>query len=135
MEPKVEDVIGMYLKLRRKKEAIESEVTDKVSGIKEKMSKIEAWIQRKADKDGVTSFSAKGVGTAFLTKTDYASVDDWDATLKYVKEHEAYELLERRVAKKAVREIIEERGQVPSGITYGTRVSVNIRKANVGSAD
>jgi len=135
MEPKVEDVIGMYLKLRSRKEAIENEVKDKVSGIKEKMSKIEAWIQHKADKDGVTSFSSKGVGTAFLTKTDYASVADWDAVLNYVKEHEAYELLERRVAKKAVRELIEEHGQVPSGITYGTRVGINIRKANAGSAD
>ena len=134
MEPKVDDVIAMYLNLRGKKEKIEAEIKDRVSTIKAKMEKIESWLQAKADREGVTSFSAKGIGTAFVTKTDYASVSDWDAVLDYIKKHDNYELLERRVAKKAVRDIIDETKTVPPGITYGTRIGINIRKAG-GSAD
>ena len=135
MEPKVDEVISTYLRLRSKKEKIEAEVKDKVSGLKTKMEKIESWLQRKADAEGVTSFSAKGVGTAFVTKTDYANVSDWDAVLDFIKENDSYEMLERRVSKKAVRDYIQESKAVPPGITYGTRVGVNIRKANAGSAD
>lgn len=128
MEPKVADVIAMYLKLRQRKEDLESQIKDDIKKVKSKMDKIESWLKAKADSEGVTNFKANGVGTAFLTTTDYASVSDWDSTLDFIKEHDAYEMLERRVAKKAVREYIEEHKQVPPGITYGTRVNVNVRK-------
>lgn len=134
MEPRVDDVISTYIRLRGKKEAVQAEVKDRLSAINAKMEKIEAWLQRKADAEGVTSFAAKGVGTAFLTKTDYANVANWDAVLDFIKDNDAYEMLERRVSKKAVRDYIEDNKSVPPGINYGTRVTVNVRKAG-GSAD
>ncbi|MEI2419604.1 hypothetical protein V6O07_04975, partial [Arthrospira platensis SPKY2] len=62
----VDGVVKAYMKLRSQKEAIEAEVKDKVSEIKEKMLKLEAWLKAKADADGVTSFKTDH-GTAFLT--------------------------------------------------------------------
>ena len=37
----VDEVINTYLKLRKKKEAIEAETKDKVKGIKDNMAKLE----------------------------------------------------------------------------------------------
>ena len=40
----------------------------------------------------------------------------------------AYDLLEKRVSKTAVRGYIEADKSVPSGVNYGTRIDVNVRK-------
>lgn len=123
----VDSAIGAYMALRRKKEAIEAKVKDEVSEIKAKMDKLEAWIKQQADTMGVTSFKTPH-GTAFLTTTDYANVADWDAVLTYIRENEAYDMLEKRISKTAVRGYIEQNKTVPPGVNYGTKLEVNIRK-------
>lgn len=132
MTVNVDDVIATYMKLRDQKAAIEGEVKDRVSTIKAKMEKLEAWIKEKADAEGVTSFKTKH-GTAFLTTTDYANVADWDAVLTFIQEHSAYDMLEKRVSKTAVRGYIEQEKAVPPGINYGTKLEVNVRKPAAGS--
>ena len=123
----VDKVIGTYIELRNKKESIEATAKEKVAKIKEQLSKLEVWIKEKADTDGVDSFKTSN-GTAFLKTTDYAQVADWDAVLGFIKEHEAFDLLEKRVSKTAVRAYIEADKSVPSGINYCTRLDVNVRK-------
>ena len=127
----VEQVVGTYVKLRRKKEALEASVKADVDEIKAKMAKLEAWLMQKADQDGVTSFKTTA-GTAFVTTTDFANVADWDAVLSYIRTHDAYDMLEKRVSKTAVRAQLDETGSVPPGITYGTKIGINIRKPTGG---
>jgi hypothetical protein len=123
----VDQVIETYMKLRKKKEAIDAEAKAKVKGIKDNMTKLESWIKEKADAEGVTSFKTNH-GTAFLTTNDYARVEDWDAMLGFIQENDAYDLFERRVSKTAVRGYIDMNKAVPAGVTYGTRIDVNVRK-------
>jgi hypothetical protein len=127
MSVNVDDVVATYMKLRSQKESIEAEVKDRVSVIKAKMEKLEAWIKEQADTQGVTSFKTKH-GTAFLTTTDYANVADWDAVLDFIRTQEAYDMLEKRISKIAVRGYIEANKAVPPGVNYGTKLEVNIRK-------
>jgi len=127
MATTVDDVVATYMKLRVQKDMIEAETKDRVKGIKEKMEKLEAWIKEQADAQGVTSFKTKH-GTAFLTTTDYANVADWDSVLDFIKREKAFDMLERRVSKTAVRGYIEATKAVPPGINYGTKLEVNIRK-------
>lgn len=130
--PNVDEVVAAYMKLRDQKAAIEGEVKDKLTTIKTKMEKLEAWIKEKADAEGVTSFKTKH-GTAFLTTTDYANVADWDAVLNFIRDNEAFDMLEKRISKIAVRGYIEQNKAVPPGVNYGTKLDVNIRKPAVGS--
>lgn len=127
----VEQVVGTYMKLRRKKEALENQVKEDLADIKAKMTKLEAWLMQKADEDGVTSFKT-AAGTAFVTTTDFANVADWDAVLNFIKNHEAFDMLEKRVSKTAVRAYMDETGEVPPGITYGSKVGINVRKPTGG---
>lgn len=126
----VSDIVRTYMKLRNQKEQIEAETKDRVAKLKEKMSKLESWIKEKADADGVTSFKTDH-GTAFLTTTDYANVADWDAVLGFIRQNEAYDMLEKRISKLAVRGYIETNKAVPPGVNYGTKLEVNIRKPGV----
>ena len=122
----VDKVIDTYLTLRKKKELIEADTKDQVAAIKEKMAKLEGWIQAKSDETGVKSFKTDA-GTAFLTTSDFASVGDWDAVLAFVQEHDAYDMLTKGVSKKAVREYIDLNGSVPAGVNFGTKMNVAVR--------
>lgn len=123
----VADVIKRYMELRAKKEQIEAETKERLGKIKEKQAKLEAWLKMKADEDGVTSFKTE-YGTAFMTTNDYANVADWDAVLSFVKENDAYDMLQKRVSKDAVRSYIESHNRVPPGVSYGHKIDVNIRR-------
>jgi len=132
MSINVDSVIAAYMKLRSEKDSIEAATKERVSGIKAKMEKLEAWIKEQADLQGVTSFKTKH-GTAFLTTTDYANVADWDAVLDFIRENEAFDMLEKRISKVAVRGYIDQNKTVPPGVNYGTRLDVNIRKPAVNA--
>ena len=126
-ELKVEDVVATYITLRERKEAIEAKIKDELADIKQKMVQLETWIQAKCDETGVTSFKTPA-GTAFMTTSDYASVADWDAVLQFIKDNDAWYMLTRGVNKKHVREHIDEVGSVPSGVNFGTKISVSVRR-------
>lgn len=129
MTVSVEKVVAAYLKLRRKKEQINTEVKIELADISAKMAKFEAFLMAKAEEDGVTSFRTAD-GTAFLTTTDYATVSDWDATLAFITENEAWDMLDKRVSKLAVKAYMEETSQPVPGVKYGSRVGINVRKAS-----
>ena len=130
----INDAVAAYMKLRSQKEKIEADVKEDLSTIKAKMDKLEAWLKVEMDKQGLTSVKSK-YGTAFLTTTDYANVEKWDAVLDFIKQNSAYDLLEKRVSKIAVRGYIEQYKAVPPGVTYGTKLEVNIRKPTAKAED
>jgi hypothetical protein len=130
----INDAVAAYMKLRSQKEKIEAAVKEDLGVVKAKMDKLEAWLKVEMDKQGLTSVKSK-YGTAFLTTTDYANVEKWDAVLEFVKQHSAYDLLEKRVSKIAVRGYIEQYKAVPPGVTYGTKLEVNIRKPTAKAED
>ena len=123
----VDSVIKKYMKLREKKALVEATIKEELDKIKADMTKLEAFLKAKLDADGLTSFKTE-YGTAFLTTTDFANVDDWDAVLRFIREEEAYDMLEKRVSKTAVRGYIEANKEVPPGIKYGTKLDINVRK-------
>jgi len=126
-EPNVEQVVSAYIKLRNSKAAVEEAAKQQVDAIKAKMVKLESWLLAQANEQNVTSFKTKS-GTAFVTTVDYANVADWDAVLSFIKDNQAFDMLERRVSKTAVRGYIESMGKVPAGVNYGTKIEVNVRK-------
>jgi len=130
----VEAVIGKYIKLRNKKTQLEKDTEAAVELIKKNMALLEAWIKDKADEQGVTSFKTP-MGTAFMVTNDFASVADWDAMVKFIKDNDAYDMLEKRVSKTAVRGYIEANKTVPPGVSYGTRLDVNVRKPSSKAED
>jgi len=129
-EPTIDQVVDGYLRLRDQKALTLATAKAAADVIDAKLVKLEGWIKAKADEQGVTSFRTKH-GTAFLTTTDYANVGDWDAIVDFIKQNEAYDLLEKRISKNAVRGYIDMNKTVPPGVNYGTKLDVNIRKPAV----
>ena len=123
----VDQAVAAYMKLRTKKAELEASIKGDLEQIESNMDKIEKWLKTQADALGVTSFKTPH-GTAFLTTKDFASVENWDAVLDFIKDTGSFDMLNKAVNKTAVRGYIEQNKTVPPGVNYGTRVDVNIRK-------
>ena len=120
-------MVAFYIVLRDRKAAIKAEAEGKTNAITEQMVKLEAWLKNQADQLGTTQFKTPS-GTAFFKTDDYSTVADWDAVLDFIKANQAYDMLEKRVNKTAVRSYLDEHKQLPPGVNYGTRLVLNVRK-------
>lgn len=70
-------------------------------------------------------------GTIILsTKTRYVA-QDWDAMKRFIVDHDAVDLLEKRIAQKNMSEFLEANpGVVPPGLNTLTEVDVSVRRAS-----
>ena len=109
-------------------EAIKKEQKEALAPLNLKLEKLEAYLQLQLTTLGTTSFAAKGIGTAFLQNTVGVTVEDWDATLAFIKENELWELLEKRVSKSVVQDYMESQNQIPPGVKVRTEVEVRVRR-------
>lgn len=123
----VDKVISKFMALREQKEAIEREMKERLASIREDMGKLETWILAKMEQEGVSQFKTDH-GTAFKATTDHAGVADWQELIEFIKANDAYDLLEKRVSKQAVRSYLDIGQPPPPGVNYTTRVDVAIRK-------
>lgn len=125
---RVDDVVGKYIQLRDKLDEMEAAHKAAVKPIKTAMDKLEAWLKAKADADGVDSLKTAH-GTAYKSLKDSATVAAWDELLAYIRDNEAFELLNRAVNKTAVRELAAG-GAVPPGVKYEQWYEINVRRAS-----
>lgn len=128
-------VLAKYMELRLQKEQIEADAKSQLKPILENMGKIEAYLKQIMDERGITQIKSSKHGTAFLTTSDYASVENWDSVLEFITTNGHYEMLQKAVTKTAVREYIQTNKAIPPGISYGTKIEVNIRKPTVKVGD
>lgn len=83
--------------------------------------------------NGLTSLKTPH-GTAYIAYRESASVADWEVLLGYIKAQEAWDLLERRVSKSAVKDRMEEdrNGNYthppPPGVDFVRIEGVNVRR-------
>jgi hypothetical protein len=94
---------------------------------KEELSKISMWLRDKGDELGIDSFKTQ-YGTAYRSIKVSYRMGDWESFISWVKENNAFQCLEKRVAKNATKEIHDETGEVPPGINYVAEVEFDVRR-------
>ena len=68
-------------------------------------------------------------GTVSAATKDTASCSDPNLFVDYVREHDAYELMDRRPNSTACREFLNEHGELPPGVKLNVLQYVNVRAA------
>jgi len=69
-------------------------------------------------------------GTVSAATRDTASCSDPNIFVDYVREHDAYELMDRRPNSTACRAFLEEHGELPPGVKLNVLQYVNVRAAH-----
>lgn len=118
----------VYRKMQAKVQELTAAYESEVEKIKAQQDAVKT-----AMKDQMLALGVKTVrtdeGTVVLsTKTRY-NTQDWDSFKQFVVEHEAVDLLERRIAQGNMAQFLEENpGLVPPGLNSMTEYAVSVRK-------
>lgn len=118
--------VQKYIDLRDENKRLADEAEKKIAENKAVMEKLGIWIELKAQQDGLDKVPTK-YGTVFWTEGARCNVVNSEAFFDFVKENEAWELMEKRASKTGVRDYIGTNKQVPPGVDYTTFRQINVR--------
>lgn len=130
----IDSAIKAYIKLRNQEKDLKAKHKAELEPIGANMAKLEAFILQQAQAQNVKSFRTD-YGTAFLSTKDSATVADWDSLFKFIMENEAFDMLEKRVSKLAVRSHLDATSELPPGVNYSTSVEVTVRSPSKTSKE
>ena len=119
---KMDDLVKTYIQVREKKSRLKAEYDARVAECDKVQDKIEALLLLKFDELGTTSFKTPE-GTAAMSLRTSVSIADWDTFFGFVKDNDAFDLLDRRASKTAIEQFKSANGELPPGLNYSaTRV-------------
>lgn len=128
---KVDEVVKRFVQIRSELDERRRVFKDFEKDQKFKLDRLVMWLREKADKDGVNSF-ATDYGTAYKKMKTYVRVGNWDEIIKYIKETDNFQMLEKRIGKLATIEIMEDTGSIPPGVEYVEEVDFQVNKPRKG---
>lgn len=122
----INDLVARYIALRNKKMAMEKLLSDKLEPLNIEMSQIESKLGeflKFTNQDSAKTAS----GTVYKSVLMTATVVDMQSFLDFVLSKKAYDLLEKRVNKTAVKLYLDDE-IIVSGVKIDHREKINIRK-------
>jgi hypothetical protein len=124
-----EKLVKAYIKMRDARAALSTEYETKDKEIKDQMEMIEHTLLDVCKRAGADSIKT-GAGTVIRgVRTSYWT-SDWESMHNFVKENQALDLLERRVAQKAMGEFLKANpDKMPKGMNVETKYTVTVRRA------
>jgi hypothetical protein len=124
---KVDEVIALYIEKRDEKTALKKVYDDACEDINVLLKKIENKFLEQFLKTGQDSTST-GAGTAFTKQRTSDKVIDREAFLQFVKDNDAFDFIESKCNKTALDQFIEEKKDLPPGVTRTSETIVQIRR-------
>jgi hypothetical protein len=125
--PQLDKIVEAYIKLRDRKAEMKKEYDAKVEAIDNGLAKLENFLLNTLNAQGVQSIKT-AIGTAYKTTKTSATVGNRDEFMEYVRENDAWVLLDVKANKTAVTEYKEQHKALPPGVTWREEVAVNVRR-------
>jgi len=129
MTTNIEELVQTYLTIRNQRESILREYEAKDAELKQDLQSVEQQLLAVCNESNVSGLkTTAGTVTRKLNERFYCN--DWDNFRKYVLEHQAVELLERRIHQGNFKEFIAERKDegLPPGVNVMREFSITVRK-------
>ena len=124
-----EKLVKIYIKMRDARSVLATEYEKKDNEIKDQMYLVEQTLLEICKNAGADSIKT-GAGTVIRgVKTSYWT-SDWEAMHNFIKENDALELLERRVAQWAMGEFLKANpDKMPKGMNVESKYTVTVRRS------
>jgi len=118
----------IYRKIRNEITMLTQEYDSKIETLKAQQEEIKNAMKDMMKAMGVTSVRTEQ-GTVVLSVSIRYNTQDWDSFKKFVVEHDAVDLLEKRIAQGNMNQFLEENpGLVPPGLNSSSEYSISVRK-------
>lgn len=119
--------IEKYLELRKECDEINRKAKVEIGKRKETMKKLESWITLKADESGLKTVPTQR-GTGYWSTHHTCTLAEPESFFQFVQDNDAWDLLEKRASKTAVKAHIEEAGAPPPGVNFSSYAVFNVRE-------
>ncbi len=126
---KLSELVAKYIELRDKKAQMKAEYEEKVHRLDAALDQMEGALLKTFDAAGMDSVKTE-FGTAYTTVQSTASVADADVFRQFVKDNDAWEMMQARVSKTAVEQYKAVHGDIPPGVNWREERVVNVRRAS-----
>ena len=124
----VAQMVEKYIALRDKRDKLKEEHKKQLAPYTEIMGRLEGVLMAELNKLGVDSMKGEA-GTVFKSTETSVSVKDWPTTFEFIKDHQAWDLLEARVSKTAALAIIEETHHPIPGVQVSQIEALRVRRS------
>jgi hypothetical protein len=126
---RIDTRVAQYIAVRDEIARLEEEHKAALRPLNALKEKLKQAILNFFDKTGQTSAKTK-YGTASAKVVYTSPLSDPDLFMNFVRENDAYELMDRRANSTAVREYLDEHdGQLPPGVKLNARRTVGVTKS------
>jgi hypothetical protein len=118
----------VYRKIREQISTLTKDYDTQVEVLKAQQEEIKAAMKDQMQALGVTSVRTPQGTVVLSVKTRYSTAD-WDSFKKFVVEHDALDLYEKRIAQGNMKQFLEENpGVVPPGLNSNAEYDISVRK-------
>lgn len=127
-KPSVDELAQIYIKMRDRREVIKQEWEAKDSAIKSQMEVIEQELLELCKELNANSISTNHGTIVRSVKSRYWT-NDWDSMYQFIREHDAFGLLEKRVHQTNMKEFLSENPNLlPAGLNVENQYTVVVRR-------
>jgi len=124
----VNQLTSVYIKMRDKRSRVKQEWEAEDTKIKEQMELIEEKLLDLC-KELNTNTLGTDHGTVIRSIKSRYWTNDWDSMYQFIKEHDAFGLLEKRIQQSHMKEFIQENPDVyPVGMNVENQFTVLVRR-------
>ena len=125
----VDKLAGIYIKIRDARAKLKSDYEAKDTELQEQMDVIEEQLLEACKSLGADSIRT-AAGTVIRSVKNRYWTNDWDSMYSFVREHDAFGLLERRIHQTNMKQFIEENPNLlPMGLNTDSRYSIVVRRS------
>lgn len=128
MEITADKLVKAYVKIREERSKLSQEYDEKDAKLKEQLDLIEQELLEMCKTVGADSLKTQhGTVSRRVSKRFWTS--DWHSFHKFVKEHDALDLFERRISQSNMQQFLEENPDVlPQGLNVDSKYTVSVRR-------
>ena len=118
----------VYIKIRDRVQELTRAYETEVEALKAQQDQVKHAMKDQLLAMGATS-SRTDAGTVILSEKTRYYAQDWDAMKDFIREHDALDLFEKRLAQKNVEQFLSDNpGVVPPGLQSQTEYDVSVRR-------
>ena len=128
VKPDLSKLVSVYLKIRDRKAEVANELNTQIAELDTKLKTISSVLLEHCKDNSVESVRTED-GTFYRsTKTKYWT-GDWEAMSSFILEHEAVDLMEKRLHQGNMRTFLEENPDLlPPGLNVDSEYTVTVRR-------
>jgi hypothetical protein len=118
----------VYRRMQTRIQELTTQYENEVEDIKHQQEAVKIALKDQMLKLGVSSVRTDQGTVVLSTKTRY-NTQDWDSFKEFIKEHDALDLLEKRIAQTNMATFLSENPRlVPAGLNSTTEYAISVRK-------